>query len=105
MPDGLHLVLVGLFETATDNHAAAIATRVPAGDRITATTLALLRGRADIRRGALAADLVLTMAHLRHEVAAVFGTAAPPLVTVSFLPAQAVRAGVSYPVPANGPRG
>ena len=88
---GLRLVFVGLFETATEDYAAAIATRLPAGDRIAATTLDLLRDRDDSRHSALAADLVLTMANRRNEVAALLGPAAPPLATVSFLPAEIVR--------------
>ncbi len=89
---GLRLVFVGLFEKATDDYAAALATRLPAGDRITATTLDLLRDRNDGHDPVLAADLVLTMANRRSEVAALLGPAAPPLATVSFLPAEAVRA-------------
>jgi DNA-binding transcriptional regulator YhcF (GntR family) len=91
-PIGLRIVFVGLFETATDDYAAAIATRLPAGDRIAATTLDLLRDHEDTRHSVLAADLVLTIVNRRSEVAALLGRAAPPLATVSFLPAETVRA-------------
>ena len=88
---GLRLVFVGLFEAATEDYAAAIGSRLPAGDRVAATTLDALRDRDEMRRLVLDADLVLTIANRRSELAALLGPAAPPIATVSFLPADTVR--------------
>ena len=92
---GLRLVFVGVFEAASLDYAAAIQTRLPAADRIEAVTVERLRQEPALCLDAASADLVLTIADRRAEVAGLLGPKAPPLVTVRFLPAEQVRAALA----------
>lgn len=88
----LRLVLIGLFDAATADYAVAIQAQLPAGDSVSATTIDRLRTDPAAYLQACMADLVLTLADRRSEVAALLGPDAPPMTTVSFLPAEHVRA-------------
>jgi DNA-binding transcriptional regulator YhcF (GntR family) len=94
-PGGLRLVFAGVFEAATGDYAAAIQSRLPASDHVSAVTLAALRRDPALCLDAVAADLVLTIADQRAEVAALLGPEGPPLVTIRFLPAEHVRAALA----------
>jgi DNA-binding transcriptional regulator YhcF (GntR family) len=92
---GLRLVFVGVFEPATRDYAAAIAARLPAGDHVGAVTLGALRQDPARCLDAIGADLVLTIADRRGEVAALLGPEAPPIAAIRFLPAEPVRAALA----------
>jgi len=92
---GLCLVFVGVFEAASQAYAAAIQARLPAADRILAVTVERLRREPALCLEAASADLVLTIADRRAEVAGLLGPKAPPLVAVRFLPAEPVRAALA----------
>jgi DNA-binding transcriptional regulator YhcF (GntR family) len=98
-PVGLRLVFAGVFDAATRDYAAAIQSRLPASDQITAVTLAGLRRDPALCLDAIAADLVLTIADRRAEVAALLGPEGPPLVAIRFLPAEHVRAALAALAP------
>lgn len=88
---GLRLVLVGLFEAATEDYAATIRARLPAQDSIAALTLDRLCRDPASRASAMAADLVLTLTDRRTAVASLLGPGSPPIVALRFLPAEHVR--------------
>jgi DNA-binding transcriptional regulator YhcF (GntR family) len=92
---GLRLVFVGVFEAASRGYAAAIQARLPAADRVQAVTVERLRREPALCLEAASADLVLTIADRRAEVAGLLGPKAPPLVAVRFLPAEPVRAALA----------
>ncbi len=92
---GLRLVFVGVFEAASQDYAAAIQGRLPTADRVSAVTVAQLRREPAICLEAASADVVLTIADRRAEVAGLLGPKAPPLVAVRFLPAEQVRAALA----------
>ncbi|WP_227309380.1 GntR family transcriptional regulator [Acidisoma cellulosilyticum] len=93
--DGLRLVFVGVFATATRDYAAAVEARLPPGDRVTSVTVEALRCDPGLRLKAAGADLVLTIPDRRPEVAALLGPQAPALVAIGFLPAEHVRAALA----------
>jgi DNA-binding transcriptional regulator YhcF (GntR family) len=91
-PDtGLRLVFVGVFATATRDYAATVEARLPLGDRVAPATLEALRADHAARLDVASADLVLTIADRRPEVAALLGPRTPPLVAIHFLPIESVR--------------
>jgi DNA-binding transcriptional regulator YhcF (GntR family) len=92
---GLRLVFVGVFEAATRDYAEAIQARLPDADRVSAVTLEGLSRDDALCLETIAADLVLTIADRRAEVAGLLGPDAPPLVTIRFLPAEHVRAALA----------
>ena len=65
----LRITLVGLFPAATRDYARAIETRLRAGETVEPVTLDELRASEKARLRAGMADLVLTFAHIRAEVA------------------------------------
>lgn len=86
----LRLLFVGVFPEASRAYADAIARHLPPGDTITGETIgALSAGPAAIGVDA-AADLVVTIANRRAEVAALL-PGGPPVVGISFLPSEATR--------------
>ena len=89
---GLRLVFVGLFDVATEDYAATIRSRLPGYDSISAVTLDGLRTDPAACMNAVTADLILTVADRRGEVATLLGPEAPPVVAIRFLPAEHVRA-------------
>jgi DNA-binding transcriptional regulator YhcF (GntR family) len=92
---GLRLVFVGVFEAASQDYATAIQGRLPSEDHIAAVTVERLRREPALCLDVAGADLVLTIADRRAEVAGLLGPKAPPLVTVRFLPAEQVRAALA----------
>lgn len=94
-PDGLRLTFVGVFEAATRDYVAAIQARLAPLDQVTPATLGGLRDDPDLCLAAVSADLVLTIADRRAEVASLLGPEAPPVVAIRFLPAEHVRASLA----------
>ena len=92
---GLRLVFVGVFDAASQDYAAAIQSRLPSADNIVAVTVERLRREPALCLDTASADLVLTIADRRAEVAGLLGPKAPPLVMVRFLPAEQVRAALA----------
>lgn len=86
LPRPLTVLMVGVFAVATRHYAAHLATMLPEGTTVTATTIDALRGSPPGR-----ADAVATLAHRRSEVAALIGPAAP-VVGLTLLPAEETRA-------------
>jgi hypothetical protein len=87
---GLCLVFVGLFEAATEDYAATIRSHLSGQDSIAAVTLDRLRAEPAARVSVMAADLVLTAADRRSEVASLLGPGSPPIAAIRFLPAEHV---------------
>lgn len=89
----LRVTLVGLFEAATRDYARAIEGRLRAGETVQPVTLAELRASEVARQRAGAADLVLTFAHIRAEVAGLLPGAA--VRAVSFIPGEHTRSALA----------
>ncbi|MBI1775411.1 MAG: GntR family transcriptional regulator [Proteobacteria bacterium] len=86
----LRLALVGIFADATRAYAAAIRERLQAGDGIEAITLDQLKGDAKALKRLQAADLVLTFANRKAEVAQLLGRRRR-VVAMHFIPSEATR--------------
>ncbi len=82
----VHLMMVGVFPAATLAYAEAIAPRLRAGDTIAATTLSELPAAP-----AVAPDLYVTLANRVRDVETLSDGRAP-VVSLSFIPAEATRA-------------
>lgn len=86
----LRLVFVGVFAEASARYAQAIAPQLDAADHIDSDTIERLRSEPRALARVRAADLVLTIANRRSEVAALIGDG-PPLAGISFVPSEATR--------------
>jgi hypothetical protein len=87
---GLRLVFVGIFEAATRAYGADIQARLAEGDSITTTTLAEIASNDLARQRAVNADLVLTLANRKAEVAEIVG-ARKRVVGISYIPSERTR--------------
>ena len=86
----LRLVLVGIFEAATQAYAAQIQARLPAGDRIVATTFERIAADEVMRHRLHHADLVLTFANRKAELTRMLGPGRR-VATLSFIPSERTR--------------
>ncbi len=86
----LRLLFVGVFAPATRDYAGSVAAYLPDGDVIEAETIAALAASPAARRRAAAADLWLTIANRRAELAALLPDG-PPVLAVALLPSAATR--------------
>jgi DNA-binding transcriptional regulator YhcF (GntR family) len=84
-----HIVLVGIFAGATADYARAVAAALGPAANVGATTVDALQCTENARHLASAADLVLTFAHLRREVAALLPR--QRVAAISFIPSEATR--------------
>jgi DNA-binding transcriptional regulator YhcF (GntR family) len=82
----VHLMMVGVFRSATLAYAEAIALQLRAGDTIEAATVSELRAAP-----AVVPDLYVTLANRVREVEAISAGRAP-VVSLSFIPSEATRA-------------
>jgi len=82
----VHMLMVGVFASATGAYAEAIGHHLRSGDTIEAVTLSELP-----RVWASAADLYVTLANRRREVEAIAAGRAP-VVGLSFIPSETTRA-------------
>lgn len=89
----LRATLVGLFADAAHDYAKAIEARLRAGEAVEPVTLDGLRADAAARLRAGAADLVLTFAHTRAEVARLLPGAT--VRAVRFIPAERTRSALA----------
>ncbi len=87
---GLRLVLVGIFEEATQAYAARIQARLPAGDTILATTFDRIAVDEVMRQRLLHGDLALTFANRKAELAGILGPRRR-VTTLSFIPSEKTR--------------
>jgi DNA-binding transcriptional regulator YhcF (GntR family) len=85
---GRSVVLVGLFAEATRDYASAIATRLGEMAQVVPTTLDALR-QGESRSLCERADLVVTLANRRREVASLLPAAR--VAAISFIPAEETR--------------
>lgn len=91
-PEGVTVLLVGLFADATRSYAADVQTALRPGDRVQAVTLSDLRTGEALAQ-ARAADVVLALAHRLSETRALLpGT---EVIPVSFIPSQPTRAALA----------
>ncbi len=86
----LRLALVGLFVDAAHAYAADIRARLPAGDHIEAVTIDQLHLDGKALKRLQSADLVLTFANRKAEVAQLVGRRRR-VVAIHFIPAEATR--------------
>jgi DNA-binding transcriptional regulator YhcF (GntR family) len=87
------VAMIGLFPAATESYARAIAAALGNGTIVEALTVEALQRRESARDRAGAADLVLTFAHRRRDVAALLPH--QRVVAISFIPAEATRGGLA----------
>jgi DNA-binding transcriptional regulator YhcF (GntR family) len=84
-----HIVLVGIFPAATEGYAQAVAEDLGSLATVEAITIETLEQSEEARRQAMAADLVLTMAHRRRDVAALLPR--QRVIAIRFIPSEATR--------------
>jgi DNA-binding transcriptional regulator YhcF (GntR family) len=87
---GLRLVFVGLFEEATKAYGADIQERLPEGDVIHTTTLHEILTNDLTRRRAVNADLVLTLANRKADVAEILG-GKHRMLGINYIPSERTR--------------
>lgn len=87
---GLKLVFVGLFEEATKAYGADIQAKLPEGDFIHTTTLAEIAGNDLARQRAINADLVLTLANRKTDVAEILGVK-QRILGINYIPSERTR--------------
>jgi DNA-binding transcriptional regulator YhcF (GntR family) len=87
---GLRLVFVGLFEEATKAYGADIQARLPDGDVITTTTMSEVAGNDLARQRAINADLVLTLANRKADVAEMLGPK-QRILGINYIPSERTR--------------
>ncbi|MDQ0392047.1 GntR family transcriptional regulator [Labrys monachus] len=84
-----HIVLVGIFAAATAGYAQAVAENLGSLATVEAVTIDALEQSEEARRRAMSADLVLTMAHRRRDVAALLPR--QRVIAIRFIPSEATR--------------
>jgi DNA-binding transcriptional regulator YhcF (GntR family) len=87
---GLRLVFVGLFEEATKAYGADIQARLPEGDVIHTTTLNEILTNDLARQRAVNADVVLTLANRKADVAEILGGKQHTL-GINYIPSERTR--------------
>lgn len=87
---GLRLVFVGLFEEATKAYGADIQAKLPEGDVIHTTTLNEILTNDLIRQRAVNADLVLTLANRKADVAEILG-GKQRVLGINYIPSERTR--------------
>jgi DNA-binding transcriptional regulator YhcF (GntR family) len=87
---GLRLVFVGLFEEATKAYGADIQAKLPDGDVVTTTTMSEVAGNDLARQRAINADLVLTLANRKADVAEMLGPK-QRIVGINYIPSERTR--------------
>jgi len=83
------IVLVGIFPAATEGYAQAVAENLGSLATVEAVTIDALEASEQIRHQAMEADLVLTMAHRRRDVAALLPR--QRVIAIRFIPSEATR--------------
>lgn len=86
----LRLVFVGLFEEATRAYGVDIQEKLPEGDVIQTTTLSEILTNDIARRRAADADLVLTLANRKAEVAEILG-GKQRILGINYIPSERTR--------------
>jgi DNA-binding transcriptional regulator YhcF (GntR family) len=86
---GLRLVFVGLFEEATKAYGADIQAKLPDGDVITTTTMSEVTSNDLARQRALNADLVLTLANRKADVAEMLPK--QRILGINYIPSERTR--------------
>ncbi|MEZ5832638.1 MAG: GntR family transcriptional regulator [Dongiaceae bacterium] len=87
---GLRLVFVGLFEEATKAYGADIQAKLPDGDVITTTTMSEVASNDLARQRTLNADLVLTLANRKADVAEMLGPK-QRILGINYIPSERTR--------------
>jgi DNA-binding transcriptional regulator YhcF (GntR family) len=87
---GLRLVFVGLFEEATKAYGVDIQEKLPEGDVIQTTTLSEILTNDLARQRAVNADLVLTLANRKAEVAEILG-GKQRMLGINYIPSERTR--------------
>jgi DNA-binding transcriptional regulator YhcF (GntR family) len=87
---GLRLVFVGLFEEATKAYGADIQAKLPDGDAITTTTMSEVATNDLTRQRAINADLVLTLANRKADVAEMLGPK-QRILGINYIPSERTR--------------
>jgi DNA-binding transcriptional regulator YhcF (GntR family) len=87
---GLRLVFVGLFEEATKAYGADIQAKLPDGDVVTTTTMSEVAGNDLARQRAINADLVLTLANRKADVAEMLGPK-QRILGINYIPSERTR--------------
>lgn len=87
---GLRLVFVGLFAEATKAYGVDIQARLPDGDVIHTTTLAEISTNDLARKRAANADLVLTLANRKSDVAEILGRK-QRILGINYIPSERTR--------------
>ena len=86
---GLRLVFVGLFEEATKAYGADIQAKMPDGDVITTTTMSEVTSNDLARQRAVNADLVLTLANRKADVAEMLPK--QRILGINYIPSERTR--------------
>ena len=86
---GLRLVFVGLFEEATKAYGADIQAKLPDGDVISTTTMSEVTSNDLARQRALNADLVLTLANRKADVAEMLPK--QRILGINYIPSERTR--------------
>jgi DNA-binding transcriptional regulator YhcF (GntR family) len=84
-----HIVLVGIFSSASASYSRAVAENLGSLASVEAVTIDMLEESEEARHRAMAADLVLTMAHRRREVATLLPR--QRVISIRFIPSEATR--------------
>jgi DNA-binding transcriptional regulator YhcF (GntR family) len=87
---GLRLMFVGLFEEATRAYGADIQAKLPDGDVVQTTTMSEVASNDLVRQRALNADLVLTLANRKADVAEMLG-AKQRILGINYIPSERTR--------------
>ena len=87
---GLRLVFVGLFEEATKAYGADIQAKLPDGDVVSTTTMSEVAGNDLARQRAINADLVLTLANRKADVAEMLGPK-QRILGINYIPSERTR--------------
>jgi DNA-binding transcriptional regulator YhcF (GntR family) len=87
---GLRLVFVGLFEEATKAYGADIQAKLPDGDVIHTTTMSEVTSNDLARQRAINADLVLTLANRKTDVAEMLGPK-QRILGINYIPSERTR--------------
>ena len=87
---GLRLIFVGLFEEATKAYGADIQGKLPDGDIIQTTTMGEVTSNDLARQRAINADLVLTLANRKADVAEMLGPK-QRILGINYIPSERTR--------------
>ena len=84
------IAFLGVFETASRDYAASIGSALGPGDVAWGTSIGRIETDRTLRAEAMAADLIVTIANRRAEIARLLHNG-PPIAVISFIPSEATR--------------